>query len=255
MLKFKIFKKKMYKLIQLEIHLTDHCNLNCNKCGHYANFVDKEIFTDIKQHIQDINELSKKIYYYYIKLMGGEPLLHPDIVQFIIATRKAYPRSRISIVSNGILLPKMGDDFWKAVVDNNIVIELSKYPILGNKFSELLDLIDDKKAILGQIALKKRFYDKLNVNGTSDKFKSFKSCNSYFVNQLWHSKLYTCMACYREYYNNKFKTQIVLPTGVDIYKASAKEIYEKLNKPNDGCRFCNTQSVEYLWSQYNPKTN
>ncbi len=250
MIKFNFLKKKQYKLIQLEIHLCDHCNLNCNKCGHYANFVDKEIFTDINQYTNDINELSKKVFYYQIKLMGGEPLLHPDINKFIEVTRKAYPRSRISIVTNGILLTKMNEDFFNTVRKNYVAIELSKYPILGNKFSELLDLIDDKRVMLGPIALKKRFYDKLNINGTSDKIKSFKACNSNYVNQLWNSRLYTCMACYREYYNKKFKTNIILPDSIDIYKASAKEIIKTLNKPSEGCRFCNETSVEYEWSQY-----
>ncbi len=250
MFKFNFLRPKQYKLTQLEIHLTDHCNLNCNKCGHYANFVNEEVFTDINQYTKDINELSKKIYYEQIKLLGGEPLLHPDINKFIKITRSAYPNSKISILTNGILLPKMNDEFFDTVRQNDVKIELSKYPILGNKFSELLDLIDDKRVELGPIALKKRFYDKLNVEGTSDKERSFKACNAFYINQLWNSRLYNCMACYREYYNKKFNTNIILPISIDIYEASAKKIFETMNKPNDGCRYCYETSAEYEWSQY-----
>lgn len=250
-----LFKKKIYQLPYMETHLVDHCNLKCDHCGHYCHIVDEEIFTDINQFKQDMKELASKVRFYTIRLMGGEPLLHPQINDFLIITRKLFPYTNIRIVTNGILLPAMKDNFWNTVNTLRIGIDLSKYPILGNKFSELLDLIDDKRAILGNINLAKKFYDKLNVEGNCDIKKSFNACYSRNALNLWKQKLYTCQACYRYYYNKKYGTNIILPDAVDIYKASGKEIFQKMNKPNEGCRFCNEISKEYTWSQYKPENN
>ena len=244
------FREKKYLIPYVETHITDHCNLNCAYCGHYAYLVDKEVFVDLNQFVSDLEVLFKKVYFKKIRIMGGEPLLHPQVSEFLAVTRKIYRYSDIHIVTNGILLPTMDEKFWDTVRTNNIKIDLSKYPILGNKFSELLDLIDDKRAMLGNITLSKRFYDKLNLNGNSDKEKAFNACFSKVALNLWNQRLYTCQACYRDYYNKKYNTNIILPASVDIYKATPKEIYNIFNKPNDGCKYCKIISDEYEWHKY-----
>lgn len=45
-----------------------------------------------------------------IRLMGGEPLLHPHVIDFCTTTRKLFPTSEIVLVSNGILLPMLTDE-------------------------------------------------------------------------------------------------------------------------------------------------
>ena len=43
-----------------------------------------------------------------IILMGGEPLLHPQVGEFCRVTRECYPEAGITIITNGTLIPKMG---------------------------------------------------------------------------------------------------------------------------------------------------
>ena len=50
-----------------------------------------------------------------IQLLGGEPLLHPQITLFLETTRKHFPHNTINIVSNGILLKKQSKEFWDIV--------------------------------------------------------------------------------------------------------------------------------------------
>lgn len=233
----------------IETHLCDHCNLNCKGCGHHCNSVKEEIFTDIIQYTKDINELAKKIYIRQIRLMGGEPLLHPEVNKFMIETRKAFPKSDIRLVTNGILLPSMKEDFWQTCRANKIKIDLSKYPIVGNKFSEYLDLLDDNDVELGMIHLSKKFYSKRNPKGDSDYIQAFNACKSKRCVNLWHSKLWTCSAVYRYYYNVRFNTNFDLPIGIDIYAVSGKEIVETLNKPDPACRWCLIKAVAYPWEK------
>ena len=75
----------------LETHLCDHCNLNCKSCSHFCPLVTEPTFTDLEQYTKDIRVLSKKLAIRTIRLMGGEPLLHPqDIASKLIHTNRLY---------------------------------------------------------------------------------------------------------------------------------------------------------------------
>ena len=64
-----------------------------------------------------------------IGIMGGEPLLYPDLLLILSMTRKYFPNTTIQLVTNGLLLMQQTDEFWKACKENNIVIVNTKYPI------------------------------------------------------------------------------------------------------------------------------
>lgn len=236
----------------IEIHLCDHCNLNCKGCGHFCPIVDKEIFTDLEQFKKDIKELSKKILFDEIRLMGGEPLLHKEINEFICATRHTYPNSEIRIVTNGILLSTMDIFFWKTVRNNRVIIDLSKYPAVGNEFSEYLDLINDNNATLGRINLSKKFLTTVNFKGDSNIKKTHEKCHSKHCVTLWNSKLYPCPICYRKYANEFFDENLLIYQGLDIYKMSGREMLSKFYKPIEHCKYCemiNPEKFEWTHSE------
>lgn len=251
------FKKKQKPIIPyIEVHIVDHCNLKCNYCSHFCHLVNEEIFIDINEYKKDLEELSKKINIFQIRIMGGEPLLHPQLNEFIKEARFFFPNSRISIVSNGILLPTMNEEFWNTLKQYNTYIDLTKYPILGNKFSEILDLIDDHNMQPGHIKLAKKFYESLNINGDSDINKSHSVCGSKSSVNLWNHKLYPCQNCFRYYYNKKYNTNLELPPAVDFYKLSGEQIKRELikyKKPFDACRFCLEAGITHQWSKYEGK--
>ena len=64
-----------------------------------------------------------------IKLLGGEPLIHPDLLQVISLCRGIFKNTRILLVTNGILLKTMSEEFWKTCQNNQIAISISLYPI------------------------------------------------------------------------------------------------------------------------------
>ena len=62
----------------LEHHIVDHCNLNCGGCSHFSPLADPwfEDFDTFKKdflQLYDITHGNVGV----IRLMGGEPLLHP----------------------------------------------------------------------------------------------------------------------------------------------------------------------------------
>lgn len=117
------------ELSYLELHLTDHCNLNCKGCGHFSPLADKW-FADISVFEKDMQRLAQLFSNITdMRLMGGEPLLHPEMTKFLFASRKYFPKANISVVTNGLLLHKMMNTFWQTCSSQNITIDISVYPI------------------------------------------------------------------------------------------------------------------------------
>ena len=228
----------------LETHLCDHCNLNCRSCAVLSPLVTEPTFTDLEQYTQDIWTLSKKLAVRKIRLMGGEPLLHSQINDFIRITREAYPHSEIVVVTNGLLLPKMPETFWATLRKYRIRIHWSKYPPLKDRFDEIYTCLKKHYTLL-------EYPDSLNIrvenfygfsffsqNGTEDPNQAFKGCMSKGCVNLYRGKLYTCPACYVFRANEYFHANHEVPEGWDIYKYSGKELQSFLNKPIPFCRYC-----------------
>ena len=116
----------------LDVHVTDHCNLRCKGCVHFAPLAQKR-FLDLDGFEADLRALSTipgiESYFRGLYLMGGEPLLHPRIVDVITLTRRMLPRVRIVLATNGVLLGRMGDEFWDALVSCDVELHVSPYPI------------------------------------------------------------------------------------------------------------------------------
>ena len=107
-------------LSQVEFHLVDHCNLNCAHCDHFTP-LSKPCFIPVEDILSDFKKLKRifdnvgKIY-----ILGGEPLLHPQLLELFSPLREIYPKSELIIITNGILLEKMGKDFWNALKEYKI---------------------------------------------------------------------------------------------------------------------------------------
>ena len=68
---------------------------------HFAPMADRW-FADLDRIAADfvrLKELFRNIR--EIRVMGGEPLLHPDCVAFLRIVRAAFPNCRLALVTNG----------------------------------------------------------------------------------------------------------------------------------------------------------
>lgn len=117
-----------------EVHLVDHCNLNCQSCDNFSPLAN-ESYVNIDKFTEDFKRLSilaqSKIK--NIRLLGGEPLLHPKINELLKISREFFPKASVRLTTNGIKLSKMPESFWKTCNENSIIIEITYYPININK--------------------------------------------------------------------------------------------------------------------------
>ena len=241
--------QQLPQLPRLEIHIVDHCNLNCRGCTHFCN-IAPENFLNIEDFIRDLTESVKKINFGEIKLMGGEPLLHPDLHLFLCEARRICPDKEIVLITNCILLDKMTDTFWNAVRDNNISITLSKYPPLDAKFSHYADMFASKGVKIARIVTADQFWLLRNPNGNSKPHETYQKCLNAYCRHLRKGRLYICPdACYMDYYNNYFNKNIPVDEGIDIYKHSSREIYKYLTTSKETCKYCTTKRTYVPWSR------
>jgi hypothetical protein len=98
----------------LETPVTQHCNLRCNACDH-ASPLHPKSFLDVKLLARDLDLLSRVMRAEEFRLVGGEPLQHPELLSIIDLIRTRGIAKRIVVVTNGMLLHKMEQRFWKAV--------------------------------------------------------------------------------------------------------------------------------------------
>jgi len=135
-------------LAYLEMHLTTHCNLRCKGCSQFSPIADIS-FAKVSDHERDMKQLSILFSNIEtIRLIGGEPLLHPEIEQFLNITRKYFVNSNICIATNGSLLQNMSESFWEACRINNIKINWTVYPPFFDKKNEILREVKDHGIII-----------------------------------------------------------------------------------------------------------
>src|SRR5215213_3438808 len=106
-----------------ELNVVSHCNLACRSCSHLAPVMSKS-FVDVDSVFRDFSTLAKYFRPQYVKILGGEPLLHSNLLDIIDAIRRSGICEHIQVCTNGILLPRMLPPFWTKVNE----IHMSIYP-------------------------------------------------------------------------------------------------------------------------------
>lgn len=235
--------------LQFEVHVTEHCNLNCLQCGHFSPLAE-ETYLDVQEYEKDVNRLSELFdgEASAILLLGGEPLLHPRLADIMEVTRKAFPDTRIRIVTNGILLPKMAEEFWEKCRELSVEISPSEYPIKfdyegwgktvrskGVKYCPLAP---------GQGTMDKVFPICPSREGEYGlNLQNYLRCgNANNCITLRYGRMYTCyVAAHAKFLKKYFDLDIKLSKedSVDIYVVkSGEELLKKLARPIPFCNYC-----------------
>lgn len=240
-------------LAYLEIAVTELCNLNCKACSHFSPLAepeDQQTFAEFQVDLNRIQELFPIIY--TIRLLGGEPLLHQDIFEMARYTRKLYPQSSITIVTNGLLLPEVDDRNMSLLARNEIRFDISLYPPTSTK----RDKIEQKCSKYG---VKYKFTNpiesfrvRFDPTGNNDGASSYRECSiGKTCTYLYKGRLSGCPAPNVVHlYNRHFGTEISGEVDmIPIHETmlSADEIGQKLHSELSVCRYC-AQTEDIPWT-------
>lgn len=230
---------------QIEIHLVDHCNLNCVYCNGF-NPVAKPNFLDLEQYRKDLEKLSiltnagEKID--RLILLGGEPLLNPEITKYLEIAGKNITNCPILLFTNGILLPYMNKEFWKSCCNNNVIIMLTLYPVKID-FNKINALSMGYCVKISLFAIRNHLFTfKLDIKGKQSPVDNIKKCLWAKCTELRNGKIYRCARIsHSEFLEKKFNISFPKCNEdcIDIHKVQClQEIEDYLAMTTPFCRFC-----------------
>lgn len=237
----------------LEFNIVDQCNLNCKGCSQYSGLVKSTKFHDVNSLHMDLLQLKKFIQEIgAIKILGGEPLLHPDLEKIIEKTREVYPKSQISVWTNGLLIKKMNRSFWENVRDNNILIRISHYPELIGKENEIIKVLEENNVMYFLSPLVYSFHIKTTLEPQGDVQKIFDACPWSREYSLYEGKLGACFLPFTtKYFNSYFGINLPVDGAIDLYDGSltTEKLKKFLHTPFERCNYCKIDSKEIPWEK------
>ena len=256
-----MFLEKQLKrnVLSFEVNFVNHCNLNCQCCNHFsplakASFLDKYKYASDLKRIHELfgNRIGR------LMLLGGEPLLHPEIEELLQITRDNLPDASLYLITNGLLFSKMSQNFWRLCNNLRIGIKVTKYPLKFDyakweryALEHGVDLSDESTE-----PIKTTYRLPLKENGGLDPYRNYMKC--YHANMcvvLREGRLYTCpiaawVDILNEYYSKKFPQ--LEDNSIDIYQVNnPQEIEDYLKLPIPMCSHCDIFNYKYNipWSQ------
>ena len=250
---YRLKKKHLRILRQVEFHVVNHCNLNCCGCDHFSPLADKW-YANVNHVTKDFKQLAKIFdFIKRIHILGGEPLLHPDLIDFFKPVRKYFPYSKICLITNGTLLEKQTNEFWEALKRFDITLSMTYYPIKAPyEFyaHKCYDSGIDVELFFGrpdEYFFRHRFvmtHLNLNVEGKSNEESAYRKCQLRDCHFLEDGKLYVCpvvsnIKFLNQHFNLNFKS--AKTDYVDIYECTnSVKINKWLSSCIPFCRYCST---------------
>lgn len=107
----------------LEITIVEHCNLSCRDCNHLSPIIPPTLAVP-ELLLADLRVFARVYYAKCVRLLGGEPLLHPKVVKILQDVRTSGVADLLGMETNGLLLGRMPETFWEAI---DLVV-VSAYP-------------------------------------------------------------------------------------------------------------------------------
>ena len=240
-------KKPRRKRFNFEVHLIDSCNLNCKGCVHFAPLAKPSSFYPLEEFEKEIKRLSELFggRFGWIHIMGGEPLLNPNINDYLDVVGKYIHDGDVYIITNGLLLEKKDDSFFAACKRNRIRIAITIYPIAFD-YEKAKQMVISKgcqcEIFASRLGDKGFSHISLREKPTFDYKKTFIGCDvAYACVTLHHGNLYSCStAAYAPIYNEHFgeKTFDNSRDSISIFDSDAKTIVDFLRTPHPFCAHC-----------------
>lgn len=238
------FSDKAPTIAYFEVPVTDNCNLNCKGCLFASNVVSGGQHVSISEIESDAKRMSELFHDVpWIRILGGEPLMHPNITDILRCYRNYFKDSEIDLCTNGLLVPKMSDEFWECIRKERISVHISGY----KPTYYILDKIDKilKEQKVPYVILRRDEFVKYYTDSpANDMKKSFERCAASGCYEVYRGHLSTCSAAiafekFNEYFNTSYEL-IEDEDWFDIHNLQIDiwKVTKTLQRASNMCRYC-----------------
>lgn len=114
-----------YRIKAMEVNVVYGCNLKCQYCTHYSREIKGMESVDTLREWFDL--WKNRVHPRLLRILGGEPLLHPNLPDIIRLAKESWPDSDIEVITNGLLLRKASDEVFKAMAETGIRFSISMH--------------------------------------------------------------------------------------------------------------------------------
>jgi organic radical activating enzyme len=226
-------------------NMTEHCNLTCHGCDHAAPLMPEK-FASFEQFQADLTALREVYRSKQMRITGGEPTLHPRLLDFVEFARSCGIADWLVLVTNGVLLHKAPERLWTLVDE----IWLSVYPqvkltLPPAEFSQ----IAQKHNVLFTPVFQNTFFTTLLNNRVDDPalvdavYRSCKMTGEWSCHTVHEGRYYKCSPA-------PFMGRRLARLGIDLDSAAdsvpihAPNLQERLeryladDRPLKSCSYC-----------------
>jgi organic radical activating enzyme len=229
-------------IFHLEFEVTHHCNLNCRGCTHFTP-LSKKKFGNLEQFIKDLERIHKMVDHLgQILLLGGEPLLNPDLNRFIEESHRIYPDAEIKVISNGMLLGSISDSLIDTMKRTNTILSVSLYPPIMNYVKEKLNKVALKGIHIEEFHDCNVFASMILPECKSNASKAYAMCIQSGCHIFEDGRLSSCALAHKTpVFEEYFNLEHVYPDcSIDLYAddLTPQKLQAYLMNPIEMCRFC-----------------
>ncbi len=233
-------------LPHIEFHICDKCNLNCKGCTHFSPLYH-ERGAGPQERLEDVRRLKTKAAdIIRLDILGGEPLLDPDLPHYLVELRKLLPHSFLQIFTNGLLLPSLPDEVMGCIQDNDIKVSISEYRPTHHMIDKIVKRLDEYhiRYMIFPYDSKQVFNKPISL---SEHSKYPQQCISDGCVTLADGKIARCPTLmYVSKFNEKFGTSLPTEGIMSLDDCpSGRELLEKLKEEVPLCRHCVKCDMEW----------
>ena len=177
----------------IETNIIDGCNLNCKACTHFAGIFDRDDIYPIENFSRDVKQLSESVDVLRFYLLGGEPFLLENLDEYIDTARLFFPKSQISVLTNGLLLSSTDEKIFESIRRNSVNVSITEYQPTTKIKNQIVDILNREKVSYSFGKQVERFNLSFSHNlQPVDVKQSMQVCHSPCSRFLQHGKIYKC---------------------------------------------------------------
>ena len=235
----------------VEVPITTKCSLRCKECANLIQYYQNGEFFDYKKIINDIHKLSQvSERIEMLRILGGEPLLHPDLKNIIEEILKNKNIRNIQIVTNGTMI--FNENIIRVLKNKRVSVDISNYKDISRNYKELIgQLRKHKIRFTTQDTFEWTEQGDFIYQGLSQKNleRALKICNLDCISLL-DGSMHLCPRSSHGNDLNIFKSDeqdYVNIRKSRIKKQLKRELFELLNKKSIvACNFCKAYMQDCL---------
>jgi organic radical activating enzyme len=128
-----------YKVDFLDLVIIRSCQMGCEGCCTFSDHKEINGLVGVEESRESVKFWSQYIEPTRVHLFGGEPTMHPQLIDWFRLARESWPQSQpIWLNSNGYLLDKIFDHVKELFVDNISAVSVTSHTLEEPYYSNVL---------------------------------------------------------------------------------------------------------------------